>query len=241
MIDYVQSMGRKRGAAAIIALAAGVTVGNGGARAQSSDPPVQPPSPCVPQPEALPAGAHEHDRLYLRLAVGPSWLHASWRVGTSAWAVSGLGPAVVMAIGWSVTPNLVVYGELTGNFANDPTRNVNGESKTLTDYQAILAGIGPGATYYLAPSNLYFSATLAFSKLSSRYNGPSGSEASGTDFTLFTDMGIGGAFTVGKEWWVSPNWGLGVAGTLRLASMKVPNYSRATAEAFAAVLSATYN
>ena len=49
-------------------------------------------------------------------------------------------------------------------------------------------------------------------------------------------------FMVGKEWWVSANWGLGVAGIVHIASMKLPNTdSRATADALSLVLSATYN
>jgi YD repeat-containing protein len=242
-LDYLLPMSRKAGAAGIVALAVGLAMLDSPARAQSSDQPVQPtpPSSYLPPSVAPPAGFHEHDAFYLRLALGPSLLRASWKMGTSDWSIKGIGPAVVMAVGGSLAPNLIVYGELTANFANDPTRNVNGVSTTLNDYQVILAGIGPGATYYLVPANVYFSATLAFSKLSSRYNGPSGSEGSGTELVLFSDMGIGGAFTMGKEWWVSTNWGVGVAGTVRLASMKVPNDSRATAEAFAVVLSATYN
>jgi hypothetical protein len=47
---------------------------------------------------------------------------------------------------------------------------------------------------------------------------------------------------VGKEWWVSANWGLGVAGIVHLASMKSTNEdSRVTAETLSLVLSATYN
>jgi hypothetical protein len=214
------------------------------ARAQSSDQPAEPapPSSDFPKPAASPAGFHEHDGLYIRAALGPAALHASWKEGTYDWSVTGTGFAIAMALGVSVTPNFVVYAELTRSVASDPTRKVNDVSTTLTNYDVDLAGFGPGAAYYLVPENLYFSATLAFSKLTSGYNGPSGSEGSGTDLAIFTNTDIGGTLMVGKEWWVSANWGLGVAGIVYLASMKTTYAdSRVTAEALSLVLSATYN
>src|SRR6185369_2634273 len=117
-----------------------------------------------------------------------------------------------------------------------------GDSKALKDYNASLHGFGLGGAYYLVPANVYFSVTLALSELTAAYTGPStGSEGSGTDINLFTDMGIGGTIMAGKEWWITRNWGVGVAGVAYLASMRVPHYSRATAEALSLVLSTTYN
>lgn len=214
------------------------------ARAQSSDEPVEPapPSSDVPRPAAPPAGFHEHDGLYIRGAIGPAVLHASWKEGTYDWSVTGTGFAIAVALGGSVLPNLVIYAELTHSVASDPTRKVDDLSTTLTNYDVDLAGFGPGAEYYLVPANLYFSGTIAFSKLTSRYNGPSGSEGTGSDLAIFTNTGIGATLMVGKEWWVSANWGMGVAGIVHLASMKITNEdSRVTAEALSLVLSATYN
>ena len=107
--------------------------------------------------------------------------------------------------------------------------------------------LGTGAlltgAYYLLPAHLYFSGTLTLSYLSRGYYGvSSGSEGSGGNGAILTNTDIGGSFMVGKEWWVSANWGLGVAGIVHIASMKLPNTdSRATAEALSLVLSATYN
>ena len=58
-----------------------------------------------------------------------------------------------------------------------------------------------------------------------------------------SDTGVGFQGMVGKEWWVSANWGLGLAGELFVASMKDktdPNTSW-TSSAFSLVFSATYN
>ena len=256
-------MRKKAGIVGIVALAADLAVLGSPARAQSSDEPVvepAPPSSDVPQPAAPPdvpqpaappdvpqpappAGFHEHDGFYLRAAIGPAVLHASWKVGTYDWSVSGTGFAMAVALGGSVTRNLVVYAELTRSVAIDPTLTVKDVSTTkLPDYDVDLAGFGPGAAYYLAPQNLYFSAALALSKLTSGYNGPSGSEGTGGALMIFTNTDIGGTLMVGKEWWASANWGLGAAAIVYLASMKSTNEpTRVTAEAFSLVLSATYN
>jgi hypothetical protein len=215
------------------------------AHAQSSDQPALPAQPAYypPQPAGPPAGFRHHDGFYLRLATGLSVLHASWNEGTNAWSIAGTGIALVMSFGGALTPNLVLYGEITGSMARNPTQKLNGVSTTLTDYDVSLAGIGPGVAYYLVPANLYFSGTLAFLRLTKGYHGPSpGSEGTGGNGAILTDTGIGAAFVVGKEWWVSTNWGLGVAGIVHVASMKLTDSdARATAEALSLVFSATYN
>jgi hypothetical protein len=190
-----------------------------------------------------PPGFRAHDGFYLRLATGPSVLHASWSEGTNDWSITGAGLALAMAFGGALTPNLVLYGEVTGSVAIDPTQKLNGVATTLTDYDVSLAGIGPGAAYYLVPANLYFSGTVALFRLTKGYRGPSsGSRSESHGGAIITDRGIGAAFMVGKEWWVSMNWGLGLAGIVHVASMKVTNdESRATAGALSLVLSATYN
>jgi len=148
-----------------------------------------------------------------------------------------------MALGVSVTPNLVIYGEVTASVVKDPIRNRNGVSTTRTGHYLSVAGVGPGAAYYLLPANLYFSGTLTLSYITRGYYGLSESSVgSGGNGAILTNSDIGGAFMVGKEWWVSANWGMGVAGIVHIASMKLPSpASRATAEALSLVLSATYN
>jgi hypothetical protein len=58
-----------------------------------------------------------------------------------------------------------------------------------------------------------------------------------------TRDGIGIQLMVGKEWWISQDWGIGVAGEFIGASMKDKNDSSVTwsADAFSILVSATYN
>jgi len=235
-------VGKKRAVLGVVALTAGLPVPGSRAHAQSSDDPVVTGSTIsdLPQPLEPPTGIHEHDGLYVRLATGPSVLHASWKDRTDDLSFTGIGLALAMAFGVSVTPNLVIYGEVTGTVVKDPIQNRNGVSTTLTGHGLTLAGLGPGAAYYLLPAHLYFSGTLTLSYLPRGYYGVS--SGAGGNGAILTNKDIGGTFMVGKEWWVSANWGLGVAGIVHLASMKLPNTApRATAEALSLVLSATYN
>jgi hypothetical protein len=177
----------------------------------------------------------------MRLTAGLTVLNASFSTNGIDNSITGAGVGFSMAFGGSITPNLVLYGEIVGSSALEPNSKYGGTSSTLTDYNVNLFGIGPGVAYFLVPANVYFSGTLAFSQLTESYNGSSNSSSNNNSVDL-TNMGIGASFMVGKEWWVSTNWGLGVAGMLHLASMKMKNYdSRATAEAISILFSATCN
>jgi hypothetical protein len=176
----------------------------------------------------------------MRLITGITVLNASWKEGENDNSVTGAGMALGMALGGSITPHLVLYGEFVASVAMEPSQKVNGHSQTLSGYDVTLFGIGPGVAYYFLPGNLYLSGSLLFSQLSESDNGSS-NNSSNNSIDL-TNMGIGASFMVGKEWWVSTDWGLGVAGMLHLASMKMKDWdARATAEAISILFSATYN
>lgn len=55
--------------------------------------------------------------------------------------------------------------------------------------------------------------------------------------------GLGVQVIVGKEWWMTPDWGLGIAGELTLASMKDRNDPSTSwnGGGFGVLFSATYN
>jgi hypothetical protein len=185
-----------------------------------------------------PPGNHLHDGFYMRLTAGLGVLTAKDSLGGQDRTISGGGMAMTFAFGGAMTPNLILYGELLMTVAMDPKVDYAETSQSL-GYDLNLFGIGPGVAYYLVPSNVYFSGTLAFSQITES-SGNNGSNSSRS--VDVTDMGIGASFMVGKEWWVSQNWGLGAAGYLHLASMKLKNDdSRMTATALGVLFSATYN
>jgi len=64
-----------------------------------------------------------------------------------------------------------------------------------------MSAIGTGITYYSMPSNAYLSASIGTGSLNK------------TDVLAGnSDNGLALDTTIGKEWWVAPNWGLGLAG-----------------------------
>ena len=205
-------------------------------QAQPYPPQAYPPQPYPAQAYAPPPapGYHEHDGLYLRVLLGLGYLYGSTNYAGSSMKVSGVGGTFGFALGAAIAPNLVIYGELLGTSVSDPTLGQDGVSATATGVTATMAGMGPGAAYYLA-GNMYASATLLFTKLSF-------SDSSSSDQLASTEWGFGGALTFGKEWWVSRDWGLGASGQFLAASMKDTGASNRWTGISASVLfSATYN
>jgi len=188
-------------------------------------------------------GYHTHDGFFMRVYIGAGYLTASETYGGATDTYSGFGPTLGAAFGGAIAPNLILYGEIFGTSVPDPDYGVSGStgSAPLTGLDMTMVGFGPGISYYLQPINVYFSGTLAFSRISF-------SESS-TDYTLGnTDMGFGASFMAGKEWWVTTDWGLGVAGQLYVGTMRDhPEYygvvydTRMSAFAFSVLFSATYN
>jgi hypothetical protein len=87
------------------------------------------------------------------------------------------------------------------------------------------------------PINLYLTAALGAGWLTVNIDGE--------DESRSTDVGMGFDFDVGKEWWVSDNWGLGLAGRFSLVAGTTSNEGTDVETdfamaAFALLFSATY-
>ncbi len=209
--------------------------------AQYAPPPGPPPGYYAPQPyppqayaPATPVGYHEHDGFYMRALVGPGYMYNRASYGGSSLSISGVGATFGVAFGGVVSKNLVIYGELAGTSVSDPTVSDGTNSATASGVTATVAGFGPGVAYYL-DDNLYFSGTLLFNQLSL-------SDSNSNDTLGETDIGFGAQFTAGKEWWISTDWGLGVAGQFGISSIKEKDADyRWTSITAAVMFSATYN
>jgi hypothetical protein len=192
-------------------------------------------------PAGPPPGYHEHDGFYMRLSMGPGYLHTKMSAYGQDQTIKGSGFGMNVAFGGAVARNLVIFGELTALSAMDPTVEAGSYSTTVNDASIDLMGIGPGVAYYLEPANVYLSGTISLSQVTANDN----SNNSNNNSADLTDFGFGLSLTVGKEWWVSANWGLGISGMFRYASMKLKSdyYSEGdmTAMGFALMFSATYN
>lgn len=201
-----------------------------------------PPPPPYAQMRA--PGFETHDGFYLRVTLGGGYTSMSATADSVKVKLSGGSASFGLALGGSVTPNLVIYGALGGTTISEPDYTEAGQSVPTSNISASMSNIGLGAAYYLVPANVYFAGTLMASKLRISDN----TTSAGNDTLGETDYGLGVEVLAGKEWWVSENWGLGVAGQFLFGSMKdktafatggeIPTW---TVTALSLLFSATYN
>lgn len=145
---------------------------------------------------------HTHDGFYLNLEGGIGGLSSDVTATATGNDVklSGAAGLFGIALGGAITPNFVLAGRLWGTAAVNPDITVNGQKGSTTDTSLGLSGIGLDLTYYFMPLNLYLTATPSIGMLSV--------SESGTSYDF--DRGFAIRLAVGKEWWVSDNWGIGL-------------------------------
>jgi hypothetical protein len=187
-------------------------------------------------------GAHEHDGFYMRISAGYGKLAAA--DANEHQQYSKFGPTINVAVGGTIVPNLILYGELLMTGVVNANERIAGDyyPASNTGRDLILYGFGPGIAYYFMPMNVYVSGTLALTKITFI-------DAYTDEPAPDTDMGYGGSFTVGKEWWGNRDWGVGIAGQFNYArSMKHPFHSSYADDdselhvtTFSLLFSATYN
>jgi hypothetical protein len=162
-------------------------------------------------------GAETHDGFFLRLTTGPAGGAVSLDIpDQDERTYSGGGWSSSLDIGGALARDLVVFGRLRGAWLFDPkvrdgnqTVDLGGDSFFVT--QGL---IGAGINYYVMPLNIYFGGAIGFATVAT------GRTRRGEDAdTQSSDVGFGIDLDAGKEWWVSDNWGLGVALRLSLASV----------------------
>lgn len=180
-------------------------------------------------------GYHQHDGFYMRLYAGLGYFTASETYTGATDTYSGVGATYGAAFGGTIAPNLILYGEFLGTTVTNATLSYGGGQADYSGMDLTLFGFGPGVAYYIEPINLYLSGTLTFTEISF-------SDTNTTAPLDNTDLGIGLSFMVGKEWWVTPDWGIGIAGQLHIAAMHDPTVeARLRATVFSLLFSATYN
>jgi hypothetical protein len=175
-------------------------------------------------------GSEQHDGFYLRMHLGGSYFSGS----TDAYnaTIKGGGGTFGIAVGGAVADNWIVYGEAFDDIAVDPKLESDSGEVDLNGNFGI-AGYGAGVAHYFMPLNLYLAGALDAAAIV--VEAPNGDRAR-------TKFGLGVNLMIGKEWWVSDNWGLGIAGQLVFAGgMKDEADASFRATAFGIVFSATYN
>jgi hypothetical protein len=151
------------------------------------------------------ANYHRHKGFFLSLSGGPNFSGISADVsGQNKINYAGSGPILDLKIGGAIKENLILHATLGTDFMSGPKISSNGESQNTSDNFLIGEDfIGGGMTYYLMPSNILLSGSLGlgnFRRMDTDDN-----------TSVSSDKGFGFQLKVGKEWWVSKRWGLGVA------------------------------
>ena len=175
-------------------------------------------------------GAFRHQGFYLNLDLGLGYLGSS--ASSTDEKLSGGSGSFSVAIGGAVQENLILAGQLWVYSVPDPTYTLGGQTVPGYGRDLGLAGLGVDLVYYVMPANLYFSIAPSFTTWSA--------ELGGVNFS--SDTGVGVRLAVGKEWWVSERWGVGVNGNMAFTSNKEERGGPTWGSfAIGVAFSATYN
>ncbi len=185
-------------------------------------------------------GRQKHDGTYVRLFLGAGRIAMTESSqGSTLIEANGGGASFGVAVGGALVENLILYGEFYFMSADSPTLKVLGGPTNASGISLVTGGIGPGIAYYFQAINLYLSATVGVSKVQLQ-------DSDTQDVLASTKWGFGFSTMLGKEFWVSDNWGLGGALQFHWGSIEDSNASitpRPTVNpnAIALVFSSTYN
>jgi hypothetical protein len=188
-------------------------------------------------------GAHRHDGPLLRAGGGP--LIASLTANSLNASRDLTDQTVTGNIsvdgGGAVIENLIVRGRFQGSVG------YLGHSPFGGDVIVLYGAMGVGADYYFMPINLYVGGTLSLTGASvSQINNLDLPPEQRNNHVRHSGPGFGLDFDIGKEWWVSGNWGVGLAFRMRYldmapSSVGLDRQGRLTSFQYGLMFSATYN
>jgi hypothetical protein len=186
------------------------------------------------QQQAAPGGStiNRHLGGFIRPDLGIGYLSASASQDGASATISGLAGAFGIAFGGAVAEDQIIAFHIWDAVATNPSFTYNGATTTNTNSSLAFVAVGAEYTAY-SQGNYYFSITPSLSRVTLTLNGTS------------EDMswGFGIRLGLGKEWWVSDHWGLGLVGHLSLTANQDSGVNPPTWIGWSGTLafSATYN
>jgi hypothetical protein len=189
-------------------------------------PPAPPPRPAAPPPPPAPAAyvpapryepapvppAPDHDGFFLRMHFGGGFTSITGRNASGQrTTISGGSASLGVAAGFSMTEDVILFGNLFVSASDAPAVSTAGASG-LSKGSAALGGGGVGITYYVMPANFYVSGALAAMVFTL-------DDALGNE-VYSSNAGLGVHGMIGKEWLLAPEWGMGFAVEAMFASMR---------------------
>jgi hypothetical protein len=127
--------------------------------------------------------------------------------GSSA-SISGPAGSFGFSVGGNIVEDFSLFGYVGISVVTNPDVTLGSATTGTGDSSLNFASMGAGASYYFMPNNVYVSGTLLMTRLTTTVNGSSGS----------TNAGFGAKVAIGKEWWVSEHWGMGIAAEFAFGS-----------------------
>ena len=183
---------------------------------------------CPPPPKLEPQFAP--GALFLRFAIGPSY---AWASGDPNTKLNGGAGSFDLTMGAFVAQNLAIHADFGWFDVFDPDFSVDGQVVDSTSVLFQASTFRAGASYYFMPARTYLSLGAGFA--AAALTSYSYSDTSDKNVSLvgreYTKVGPSFAAELGKEFEVTPQWGLGVAAHYEL--LYVPpndNHARATVE-----------
>jgi hypothetical protein len=152
---------------------------------------------------------HVHDGFFLGLRVGLGQVRVKVQDAEGKnLSFKGIGASWSLALGGAISRQVILFGEFFHALTDEAEITGTAMFQAVGFRAAELTAFGGGALYYFPSTNIYVGGSLAGVELTA-------AAQSLTTFDLAagfeSELGLGFHGIAGKEWWVSPNWGLGVA------------------------------
>lgn len=176
-------------------------------------PPPPPPAyaPPPPPPRHHGSGVNVHDGFYFRIGLGVGGFTAKGTVSPDtlggSYTISGGGAGVDLALGGTLFPGFVIGGELVFQQVSKPNVSLAGATDATAKNDANFGILGPFFDWYPNPrGGFHFGGVIGPAVLSA--------SDSQTGDTLSSSKGAGASLTAGYDFWVSPQWSIGLGARL---------------------------
>jgi hypothetical protein len=180
--------------------------------------------------QSTPGPRIHHRGFFLHMALGPevAKINIPPTLLLDGSSITALNAGFNVGLGGPIARRLILFAGLFG-------------ARTLScDYNGCVTfwGLGPGLAYYFETLNIFVAVLGAGTTTVVTPNGVAWA------VTNYTAEGFGAQGQIGKEWWASDNWGLGLVGQYTrtwLWGSSVEGNQRWTGSVFSLLLSATFS
>lgn len=162
---------------------------------------------CSAQMKVRPDDYQRHRGFYLSMSGGVNFANMTSKViNKYDFRFKGTGGVFDFKIGAAIKENIILHATLLSSSMSAP--QVSSKGKTEKAPSSLTLGeamIGGGLTYYHQALNIFFSGSIGLGNYTLIDDA--------ANISISTDRGFAMQIKIGKEWWISKRWGLGIAFT----------------------------